>query len=134
EESRRQVRTLFDERVTDVTTRRQLRESWGLCNWHTWIAVDTRPTASGIAILYEDLLRVCHERVRDRRDRRPGPMTRLRAWLRGFAVQAPAGPVSSVVADYGARPRCALCAQLRISEAHCLDALLRFAEDPELDQ
>lgn len=137
-ESRRHLSALFYEHVTDVTTRRRFRDSWGLCNWHTWMIVDTRPSATGVAILYEDLLRVCHERLaaaRERgsrdepaRDARPrgllarvgSSLTRLVSRLRATGRGA-ASP----------RVECPLCAQLRLSEAHGLETVLQFAEDPE---
>jgi hypothetical protein len=38
------------------------------------------------------------------------------------------------VAEYRERPPCALCAQLRLTETHCLDAVLRFAHDPDFER
>jgi hypothetical protein len=126
DDSRRQLTTLFQEHVTDVATRRQLRESWGLCNWHTWMVLDTRPTASSVAIVYADLLRVCRQRVEARDTRRSGLLARLRSRLRGAAMNDPAS-------DYRGRPRCPLCTQLRATEAHCLDAVLHHADDPTFE-
>jgi hypothetical protein len=140
EATRRQVHTLFDEHVTDVTTRQRLRASWGLCNWHAWLAIDTRATASGVAILCEDLLRVCHARLASHHDprpaKRPGLVTRVRSWLQAIAERAPLGRAparlfSRAVAEYRERPRCTLCAQLSDTEAQCLDSVLHFAEDPQ---
>jgi hypothetical protein len=126
-DSRRQLTTLFEEHVTDVATRRKLRASHGLCNWHTWMALEVRPAVTGVAIVYEDLLRVCHERVRAAGDRRRGRFARLRAWL-----GATSG--GSRRANRTQRDRCAVCVHLRTAEAHCLEAVLRFADDPEFER
>lgn len=137
--SRRQITTLFDEHVTDVTTRQHLRASWGLCSWHAWQALDARATATGVAIVYEDLLRVCHERLAHRGIAAEGPRHsgragRLRAWLRAIFGKAPPRFMRGAVAAYRDRPRCALCADLRLTEAHCLDALIHFADDPQFSK
>ena len=117
-----------------MPTRQRLRDSWGLCNWHAWTAVDTRAPATGIAILCEDLLRVCHDRIEAARDRhprqRPGLAARVLSRLRGIVGRPPA-PRSRAVTGYNERARCALCAQLRTTEAHCLDAVLHFAADAQ---
>ena len=129
-DSRRQLSILFDAHVTDVATRQRLRASWGLCNWHTWMVHDTRATATGVAIVSEDLLRVCQQRMAARAGPRGRPLARLLGWLRSPRGQASPRPV----VEYRARPRCALCAQLRLTEAHCLDAVLRFVHDPDFDR
>ena len=48
--------SLFYERVTDVGTRRKLRQARSLCNWHTWEASKKTPAALGIAIIAHDLI------------------------------------------------------------------------------
>lgn len=126
-DSRRQLTTLFEEHVTDVATRRKLRASNGLCNWHTWMALEVRPAVTGVAIVYEDLLRVCHERVRAAGDRRQGRLARLRSWVRDTVGRARR-------ANPAQRDRCAVCVQLRTAEAHCLEAVLRFADDSEFER
>ena len=133
EDSRRQLAILFDEHVTDVATRRRLRASWGVCNWHTWMVRDSRPTATGVAIVYEDLLRICQQRLEVRADPRRRPGAGLRHWLRGIVKRKARGTRPDPVVEYRERPRCALCAQLRLTEAHCLDAVLRFAHDPDFE-
>jgi Family of unknown function (DUF6062) len=134
QDSRRQLAILFDEHVTDVATRRRLRASWGICNWHTWMVRDTRPTATGVAIVYEDLLRICRERLDMLADPRWRPVAGLRHWLRGLVNRTSRRAVPDPVIEYRERPRCALCAQLRLTEAHCLDAVLRFAHDPDFER
>jgi hypothetical protein len=139
EDSRRQILTLFDEHVTDVATRRRLRDAWGLCNWHTWLALDTRATATGVAIVYEDLLRVCHDRFQAASDapadRRPGFLTRARRRLGGLVGRRPPPAARArAVAAYRERPRCTVCTTLRTTEAQCLDTVVDFADDPELER
>jgi hypothetical protein len=143
DEARRQVTALFDEHVTDVTTRRRLRDAWGLCNWHTSLVVETRATATGVAIVAEDLLRVCLARVESHGGggrvtggamppaRPRGIATRVGAWLGRLVGRVSRHTPPAAVAAYRARPRCPLCTELRASETHCLDEILRFADDPQ---
>ena len=59
EDSRRALSTLLYERVTDAETRHRLRAAWGLCNWHASELLVGAGAATGVAILFEDLVRVC---------------------------------------------------------------------------
>ena len=52
--------SLMYERIVDVPTRRELMDSFGLCNWHTWQLPDIpRISASnlGFPMIASDLLR-----------------------------------------------------------------------------
>lgn len=49
--------SLFYEYVNDPRIRDQLRESHGFCNWHAWMAATIDHSQSGIAIIYEHLLK-----------------------------------------------------------------------------
>jgi hypothetical protein len=134
EDSRRELRTLLYEQVTDPETRRRLRESWGFCNWHTWMLLDAESVATGAAILYEDLLRVCRNRIERLRDRPPRAFVRLFSWLAGVVEQAPARILPRVVEHYRERARCPICARLRFTEAHYTTTLVEFADDAQFDR
>ncbi len=55
--TRRYLDSLFHEYVNDPGVRQQLRESHGFCNWHAWMAATIDNSPSGIAIIYEHLLK-----------------------------------------------------------------------------
>jgi len=55
--TRRYLDSLFYEYVNDPGVRQQLRESHGFCNWHAWMAATIDNSPSGIAIIYEHLLK-----------------------------------------------------------------------------
>jgi hypothetical protein len=122
EDSRRALHTLLDEHVTDAETRRRLRAAWGFCNWHAATLVDGAGAATGAAILFADLLRVCHQRVAHLRGD-----TRGDSWWSRFRT----GRRSRFVIDYRSRPRCPVCAALGIAEKSYLDAVVDFADDPQ---
>ena len=128
-DARSDLDALIYERVNDLETRRALRASWGLCNWHTWLLPEISSSASGAAIVYADVLRVCIDRVR-RRDR---GRSRIAAFLGRLGVgRAWARYRSGVVALYDARPTCPVCARCSGAEGGYLDILLSFMADPQL--
>lgn len=129
EDGRRELESLLYEHVTDAETRRRLRESWGFCSWHTWMLLDTGTAATGGAILYEDLLRVCHDRIQHSGDWMPHAFVRLLSWLRGVISGAPARIQTRLVDEYRERRCCPVCASLRLAEARYLDAVVDFADD-----
>lgn len=49
--------SLLYEQVTDPAARERLRASHGLCNWHAWMLLRIPTGRSGVAIIYEALLR-----------------------------------------------------------------------------
>jgi hypothetical protein len=63
--TRRYLHSLFYEYVNDLGVRGRLRESHGFCNWHAWMASTIDNSQSGIAIIYEHLLRDQIGRLRD---------------------------------------------------------------------
>jgi uncharacterized protein DUF6062 len=124
EDSRRAVGTLLYEGVTDAETRHRLRAAWGVCNWHAAGLLAGAGAATGVAILFEDLVRVCEERVDRLRGRTGRPLPWPLAWIRRA--------VPPLVAEYRSRARCPLCGALDAGEASYLDAIVDFAEDPQL--
>jgi hypothetical protein len=130
EDSRRRLTTLLYEHVTDLETRRQLRASWGLCNWHTWMVLDAGG-ATGVAIIYEDLIGVCRRRVDHLRDRVPSAGIRFLTWLGGILGDMPRRVLPRLVQRYRERARCVVCAELRLGEATYIATMLDFADDPE---
>jgi hypothetical protein len=50
------LETLFYEQVTDVGTRRKLRQTRGFCTWHMWEARNIKAAPLGVAIIAQDLL------------------------------------------------------------------------------
>ena len=59
DDSRAYLDSVLYERVTDVPTRKGLRDSFGLCNLHTWLLRDVPASSApdlGFAIIAKDLL------------------------------------------------------------------------------
>ncbi len=87
DDSRAYLDSVLYERVTDVPTREGLRESFGLCNPHTWLLRDLPASSApdlGFAIIARDLL----NRFRDTAG--APPVTGWRA-LRGWLARAGSG-------------------------------------------
>ena len=87
DDSRAYLDSVLYERVTDVPTREGLRESFGLCNPHTWLLRDVPPSSApdlGFAIIARDLL----NRFRDTADAPPAAGWRS---FRGWLVRAGSG-------------------------------------------
>jgi Family of unknown function (DUF6062) len=104
---------LFYESVNDVGTRKRLHVSQGFCNWHAHLATRVPHTDSGIAIIYEDLLRGVVERVTAR-------------------VAEPPMRHRSSVKLLPATAECSICETARFNEHVFLGELLRWFDDPEL--
>lgn len=134
EDSRRQLAALLYEHVTDPQTRHRLRESWGLCNWHTWMLPGVDSSATGASILYEALLQVCSDRVERLRDRGASPLVRLLCWLSGVAGKAPRRVLPRLVQRYRERARCPLCTHLRVSEADYVTTVIECVDDAEFER
>ena len=121
DESRRRLAAIIAEHVTDPATRRVLRESWGFCNWHTWMLLEIDGSSFGAAILCEDLVRRAVQRL----DVPDGPRRRrLRSWLvplRGRWRRR------RVIARHAQHSVCAVCVSVAETERHHLLALVRSA-------
>jgi Family of unknown function (DUF6062) len=123
EDSRRALGTLLYEHVTDAETRHSLREAWGFCGWHAGAVLDGHGAATGAAILFEDLLRICQQGIERLFSRRPQRWCRPLSWLRRG--------VPRLAADYHSRRPCPICKTLDASEQSYLEAVGDFAEDPQ---
>jgi hypothetical protein len=125
-DSRRALDALLYEHVTDGETRRRLRQAWGLCGWHAASLLDGKAVATGAAILFEDLLRVCEEAV-ERLASRSAPASRsLLAWIRR--------PVPPLVANHRSLAPCPVCETLQGAEEAYLEAVVDFADDPQFSR
>ena len=95
-DSRAYLDSVFYERITDVPTRLGLRESFGLCNLHTWLLRDLPGSSApdlGFAIIAKDLLNRFHSmagasEVTSRRTLR-GWLGRTRSRLRAHLKRTP---------------------------------------------
>jgi hypothetical protein len=125
DESRSHIDALLYEQVTDPDTRRDVRASWGFCNWHTWMLLEVENSLFGSAIIYEDLVRLLLERVRrfaDRPRRRAG-------WL-GWLDRRRRLP--RLVELYRRRQVCPLCVSAADTADRCLTTVVKFFDDPDL--
>lgn len=119
------LESLLYECVTDVDSRRRLRASWGLCNWHGWMLLEIGGARSGVAILCEDLVRRLVGRAETAARR--GLASRLRTW---FARGRPAAG-ERLAALYRRRARCPVCEAGAAAEAQHLRAMLARADQPD---
>ncbi len=130
EDSLRYMRSLMYEQVTDPTTRGDLQDSWGFCNWHAWMLKELSDEALGTAIIYEDLLRTALSRLR-RLLLRVGRGKLKGGWLSRLIRRRPRIPLLD------ARRRktvCPACRHGRFNEETYLQTILEFAGDPEFDR
>jgi hypothetical protein len=126
DESRSHLDALLYEHVTDPDTRRELRASWGFCNWHTWMLLEIENSLFGSAILYEDLVRLVVKRIRrfaDRpRSRRPG------SWLGLFGGRR---RLPIIVELFRRRQVCPLCASAAETTDRYLTTAVRFVSEAD---
>jgi Family of unknown function (DUF6062) len=60
--------TLFYEQINEFEMRERLRKSLGLCHEHAWLSADRMTgNALGLAILYDDMLRVRLEQLNEKK-------------------------------------------------------------------
>jgi Family of unknown function (DUF6062) len=123
--SREQLATLLYEQVNDLETRRRLRASWGLCNWHTWMLLELPGSRASTAILSEDLLRLLIERVGR------AAATTLVGRLATRLTHARARTAQRLAALYRRRPPCPVCERAGEAEQRYIEALLDHLDDPE---
>ena len=127
-DTRHYLDSVLYEHVTDPATRRRLRDSWGLCNWHAWLLREIPNSAFGAAILGEDLLGAAIRRFeRPAGVRTRGLLTRLRN-LAGTRAR-------SILAEgFRRRPPCPACVHLAAAEDRYVESVLRFATDPQFER
>ena len=122
QDSRQHLDGLLYELVTDPETRRRLRNSWGFCNWHTWMLLEIQGSRSGAAIIYEDLLgRLVEQGSPRRRD----------AGARAARGCRPLGPRAKV-ARGRLRQTCPACEDAAAAERRYLEAMLGSGDDADL--
>jgi hypothetical protein len=125
-ESRSYLGALLYEQITDPETRRAIRRSWGLCNWHTWMLPDVESSAFGAAILCEDLVTRAVRRTQGLRRSRLGAVGR---WL--TALMGRAHPLALVEAHERRAP-CPACVDAAQTQARYLATLVQFVDDEAL--
>lgn len=128
DDGRRHLDGLLYEQVTDGDVRRRLRLSWGFCNWHAWLALGLPGARTGIAIVYEDVLRVLAQRFkRGRAGSRVRP-----AWRQRIAAMLSSEPTAASVSVRRGRAECVACVTTAAAEERYVAALLRLHVDREM--
>jgi hypothetical protein len=89
--------------------------------------------ATGTAILYDDLLRVCGAQIERVRDRPPRSVSRLFTWCAWLLPRSRALRRRRALALYRERAPCGICARLRVIEAHYVTTFAELAADAQLD-
>ena len=121
---------LLYEQVTDSGTRVRLRQAHGLCNWHAWMLTQVVTGRSGVAIIYEDLLR--HQLAALRSSLR---MLRPRSVLQRLRDRCRRLLPLPLLAQWSQRKPCPVCYQLQeVDEAGYLHTLLDFLTEPDFAQ
>jgi Family of unknown function (DUF6062) len=126
-ESRSYLNALLYEQVTDPETRRALRQSWGFCNWHTWMLPEIEGSAFGAAILGEDL--VTRAVRRTQRLRGGSPVGAAGRWLAALVGRRWR---PSLVEGHELRAPCPGCVHTGQTQARYLEALADFIDDEVL--
>lgn len=130
EDGVRYLDALLHEPVNDPGTGGALRDSWGFCNWHAWLARDILGSGPGTGIISEDLLGGALGRLRGLLVRlRRGPSSR--GWLRRLLGRPPRIPF---LTHWRRKAICPACRQAREAEANYLQTVLEFTGDPQFDR
>jgi hypothetical protein len=128
EDGRRHLDAIMYEQVNDPDTRRRLRASWGFCNWHTWMLLDVANSASGAAIVCEDVIRLVLRRARRLGDGEGASLPRPAAWIWRLLRPARRPALAEL---HRRRPPCPVCAWSAEVEASYVRTTLRFIDDPQ---
>ena len=126
--TRRYLDSLFHEYVNDPGVRQQLRASHGFCNWHAWMAATIDNSPSGIAIIYEHLLKDQVEGLQSLMDS-IGP----RSWWARLKAKWPRGEDRSpMLAKRQHKAACPACERMDLFfERNLIDTLLAHITDSE---
>ena len=127
DESRSHLTALLYEHVTDPDSRRRLRDSWGLCGWHTWMLPEVDTGVFGASIVYEDLLGRAIERLAA-----TAPPSRRRGLGRFLGRRRSLARRPALAADHERRPPCPLCISATESERQCLITFVTSFDDGDL--
>ena len=122
DDGRSYLDSVMYERITDVPTRETWRESFGLCNMHTWQLTDIPASSApdlGFAIIASDLLRNFE-----------GFMHGRRAPLRGKLGNL-CEVIKRILGRKLKRASCPACRQTGASESYHLERLLECLADDE---
>lgn len=131
DDGRRHLQALLYEQVNDPETRRRLRSSYGLCNWHMWMMQSIGTNVTGVAILQEDLLGVVTRQAAQLRPRHRGLLRRSLAWLHDAAGGVRRLRERKIVGTYAARSSCPVCDSGRDAEDRYSDAIADFIQDAQ---
>ena len=126
EAGRRYLDAIMYEQVNDPDTRLRLHASWGFCNWHTWMLPEIGNSASGAAVVYEDVIRLVLRRAHRFRDR--AWSSRPVSWIGRILGSAPRSALGRL---YRRRKACPVCAWSAEAEAGYVRTTLRFIDDPQ---
>lgn len=126
--TRRYLDSLFHEYVNDPGVRQQLRASQGFCNWHAWMAATIDNSPSGIAIIYEHLLKDQIEVLQGFM----GPIGPGSWWARLKAKWPRGEDRSPILAQRQERAACAACERMDLFfERNLIDTLIAHMTDRE---
>jgi hypothetical protein len=118
--------SLFDERVTDVGTRRKLRQARSFCNWHAWHASQMTSAALGVAIIAHDLL---DEELNRLTTLRPSSFSNLIGLRSGDRI--PRRPLLAYLRGWRQRSMCPVCQVLIVHERYALETTLDCLHEAE---
>jgi hypothetical protein len=120
------LNSLFHEYVNDPWVRQKLLNSHGFCNWHAWMAATIENSPSGIAIIYEHLLKDRIETLR-----RFTGMTKSKSrWARLRAKWRPREDRWGIPAWLERKAACAACERMSLFfERNLIDTLVAHITD-----
>jgi hypothetical protein len=113
------LEVLFYEQVTDVGTRRKLRQTRGFCNWHTWEARTIKTAPLAVAIIAQDLLEEELTRLSALQQRPLGGLL-AKPWPGRMSTHA----LLAFVRAWRQRGMCPACQVAVEHEKHALETLL----------
>lgn len=125
EDGLRYLDAVMYERITDVPTREQWRESFGLCNLHTWQLTKVPESSApdlGFAIIAADLLRRFDRSQSDRQSRSAGRLGALREVLARIRTQW---------SNRSGRATCPACDETGAAESYQVHHLLECLQEDE---
>lgn len=129
-DSWRYLDALLYERVNDVGTREELRQSLGFCNWHAWQALAISNGALGLAIIYEDILGLIIEKLRLAQNR--WSISAANSFWSKFFPQEKARNSAEIFNEESSL--CPACKHVQFFEEHYLKILLDYFGAEEFEK